>query len=58
MREGTFTIIWSLAECSLAATTPGNLASSWLLRLEVWLSTTGETLASREVREGCRGEAR
>ena len=48
----------SLAECRLAATTSGSLASTRLPRLEAWLSTTGERQASREVSEGCRGEAR
>ena len=49
---------WSLAEVSLVATTSGSLASSRLLTLEAWLSTTGESEASREVSEGCRGETR
>ena len=34
------------------------LASSRLLRREPWLSTTGVREASKEAREGCRGEAR
>ena len=40
------------------ASTSGSLASRRVLRREAWLSTTGEREASREAREGARGEAR